>query len=618
MKSLKGRHILVYDIETDSLDTEQAKMKWFGAYSYIDEEYYLIPFEGNEKDIRDLIKRHSILVGFNNKEYDNPIIKNNFDDDDIFEYKVILDLLEMSAPKGGKDYGQYRKNRLAQMGIKLKNFSLKNIIEKLKLDEDGTKGDIDYKIFQKDEWTSEEITEIKKYLEQDVLLTMKLFEWYEEQFYPLKKFLPVKQQMNFLYLKSSLSVLAYNIICNKAKLKPDFGEKVPGRKSYSGGHHLLPREDLTRGNIIEVDFTSAYPHAIMMGNLHSNISKDEEGWDGDGYYNLEGKYDNKKQGKIELALKDIFLERIKAKKAMKEARKKGDEQKARDEDAKNKSFKIVINSEYGLTGNPIFKSIYNRNTASDCTSMVRTWMKKLAKILEVAGFRCLYGFTDSIYVLIPPQLNKDDLMYYVSQFIKEAKANVPFPMDTFDMDIEEEIKMIWFVAKNCYLFVTQDNEVKYKSTLLNTNTPKIVMKLFEEYMKPIIIERLDIPFTQKELEKEIKLILEKEPELAAQEYKVGELNDYKVKTSMQYQISKMYGVGRHFLIPNKKTIGAGKQKNTKRKAGIRHCTFKEFKDKGLTINDIDLKHVLSHLKSFYERNEIKPEDKERQKNLKEV
>jgi hypothetical protein len=174
--TLKNRPILVYDLETDSLNIEEAKIKWFGAYSYLDDQYYLIPWKHNEKDIRNIIARHKIFIGFNNKDYDNPIIKNNFNDDNILDYKVILDLLEISAPKGGKEYGKFRKNKLIQMGIKLKNFTLKNIIEKLKLDDSGTKGDIDYTIFQKDEWTAEEIIEIKIYLKQDIELTRKLFE----------------------------------------------------------------------------------------------------------------------------------------------------------------------------------------------------------------------------------------------------------------------------------------------------------------------------------------------------------------------------------------------------------------------------------------------------------
>lgn len=598
----QGKNILVYDIETDSLKIDEAKLKWFGAYSYLHDQYYLMPYKGNEKDVKKLLKEHKVLIGFNNKEFDNPIIVNNFNEDNVFEYKVILDLLEMSAPKGGREYGKFRKNRLAQMGIKLKNFSLKNIIEALKLNKNiGTKGDIDYKIFQKDTWDQNEIIEIKTYLQQDIDLTKALFEWYEEQFSPLKKFLPQKDQDNFLYLKSSLSVLAYNIICNKAGLKPEFGDKPEVKtKSYAGGHHLEPRWDLVRGNIIEVDFTSAYPHAIMMANLHSLVKDENEpGWTGDGYYHIEGKYNTKEQGKIELALKDIFIERIKAKKA-------GDK-------AKNLSYKIIINSHYGTSGNPVFKAIYNRKTASDCTSMVRTWIKKLAQTLEKYGFTCLYGFTDSIFVLVPPHMNKNHLMYVIEKrFMKEAKDHVPFPMDTFQMEIEEEIKMIWFVAKNCYLFVTQKNEVKYKSTLLNTNTPPAVMKLFEQYMKPIIIEKLDIPFTKKELQDQLRLILEKEPELAAQEYKVTELSEYKVKTSLHYQISLKYGTGRHFLIPNSKNIGVGLSKSTKKKIGIRHCSIEEFKNNNLTINDIDLTHLLSHLKPFYERNEKNEHDVSKQ------
>ena len=36
------RDVLVYDIETDSLDVKTAKIKFFGAYSYINDEYYLL------------------------------------------------------------------------------------------------------------------------------------------------------------------------------------------------------------------------------------------------------------------------------------------------------------------------------------------------------------------------------------------------------------------------------------------------------------------------------------------------------------------------------------------------------------------------------------------------
>jgi len=59
----KMRDVLIYDIETDSLNTDKAKVKWFGAYSYLYDKYYLIPFDREE--IQDILDRHRVLVGFN-------------------------------------------------------------------------------------------------------------------------------------------------------------------------------------------------------------------------------------------------------------------------------------------------------------------------------------------------------------------------------------------------------------------------------------------------------------------------------------------------------------------------------------------------------------------------
>jgi hypothetical protein len=154
MIPLPHKSIALVELETDSLSTDEAKIKWVGIYSYLHDQYYEIPFKGNEKEIKKLIGEHKVIIGFNFKEYDAPILKNNYNDDQMFDYRILIDLLEISAPKGGKEYGKYNKNKLAQMGIKLKNFSLRAISDKLKLSDEG-KGDVDYKIFQKDELTYE-------------------------------------------------------------------------------------------------------------------------------------------------------------------------------------------------------------------------------------------------------------------------------------------------------------------------------------------------------------------------------------------------------------------------------------------------------------------------------
>lgn len=68
--------VLVLDIETNSLDVYDAKLKWFGAYSYIDNKYYLLDYT-QKSDITKLISRHSVIVTFNGNEYDIPILQNN-------------------------------------------------------------------------------------------------------------------------------------------------------------------------------------------------------------------------------------------------------------------------------------------------------------------------------------------------------------------------------------------------------------------------------------------------------------------------------------------------------------------------------------------------------------
>lgn len=572
--------VLIYDIETDSLDTNIAKLKWFGAYSYYTDKYYLINFnDENKKQIDKILNFHKVLVGFNNKAFDNPILENN--GCGIGQYKIIIDLLQISAPKGSAEYNKFFKNKLKQMGVDINQFSLKNIVKILKIDKEN-KGDINYEIFKKIQWNNQEIEEIKKYLKQDVNITKKLFEWYEKQFEPLKEFLNESDKRKYKHITSSFSALAYKIICNKAGIKLEWNkDKNIKRKSFMGGTHVIPRKKKVKGNIVNIDFTSAYPHALMMGNLYSHK---KEGWNGNDYFKIEGTYDDKKMGKIEKALQEIFMLRLKAKR--------------QNDKIKSQAYKICINSQYGLTGNPIFKSLYNPITVSDCTKIVRTWLRIIAKKLDVSGFEILYGFTDNLIVKIPEHLTEDRLMNEVKYFIEEVKSNMPFPLDTFNMELETRMKFIWFVAKNCYLYVTDKNEVKYKSTLLNKNTPKVIMKVFNEYIKPKIVKELDINFTRTELMKQIIKELKKDVSLAGEEYKTKELKYYNVETSLQYQITKKYGAGKHILIPNSKMVGIGKCKGTNKKPPIRYCNLEEYKKNNLKIKDIKLSRLIQHLKPF--------------------
>ncbi len=507
------RDVLIYDIETDGLDIKKAKLKYFGCYSYIDNKYYLLDY--NQKPaIQRLLDRHRVFVGFNNKSYDNKILENN--GYDIGEYSIIIDLWELSAPRGNRGYGEHNKNKLAEMGFThLKNYKLKTVIEVLNLDKIN-KGDIDYNIFQKDKWTKEEIILIEKYTKQDIVLTKKLFEWFESQYDPLKKFLSEKGQRNYKHLNSSAASLGYQIVCHQTGMPVEWDDKTK-RKSFFGAHEIINRKKKYKGNLISIDFASMYPHCITMGNL---FSIEESGWNGGDYFNLKGFIENKTQGKIEIVLRDLLEERLKAKKA-------GDK-------IKSKAYKIIINAIYGLSGSPLFKSMYNEFTPGNTTSMGRTIIKKLAKSLEEDDFEIIYGFTDSVYCVIPEQSNEEELMYVVDKFIEEVKSKVPFPADTFKLDVEKRMKFIWFNARKSYLYVEDNNNLHYTENILNKNTPKVIMKVFNEIIKPRIIKDLDVNFNKKELITSITGFLEKDIELSTEEYKVGSQDSYDYNTNIRY------------------------------------------------------------------------------------
>lgn len=577
MFELKGKNILIVDIETDSLDVKSAKLKWFGAYSFLEDKYYEISCNDKKGKITSLLQRHKNIITFNGNEFDIPIIERNLK---IKMYQNKIDLLTIS------------RQRLPTMGVKVKDYSLRTIAKELKLNE--SKGSIDYTILQKDNWSSEEENTIREYLKQDIKTTKELFEYFNDIFQSTVEMLSKEDVDRLIHIKASPASLSYRAILNNAGIKYEFGDndKQEERQTYEGAHHIEPRENSVKGNIISIDFASMYPHMVIMCNL---LSPKENGWSGNDFIKLQGKYNNINQGKIEQSLNQILLDRLEAKKNKNKP--------------KNMGFKVLINAFYGTLGNNCFKTTYNPTSAGDCTRLARTILKRLAKTLDEYGFKVLYGFTDSVIVLIPEESNKEELIFICNKYIKEVLSKVPFPKETFKLEIDKEMKFIKFFAKNCYLYVTQDNKIENTSTLLNKNTPQIVMKVFKEYITPKIIRTLDCDFTEQELKAQLLEVLKDNPEQAGEEFSVKPLSEYKVKSSLEYQISEKYGPGKYILIPNLAGIGVGKAKGTKKRKGLRYCTYKEFLDSNLTIEDIDINRLVSYIKPFYKK-EIKEIEKQ--------
>ena len=137
--SIKDR-CLVIDIETSSetyngkqIDIHSdynnylsnAKAKWFGAYSYKYQKYYLLNTSNDFSEIRTLLSEHDILIGFNSEEFDFIILQNNNFISREKQYTHI-DCMQILGKNTFKNKSGYNyKNRGELMNYTFKNNSLK-------------------------------------------------------------------------------------------------------------------------------------------------------------------------------------------------------------------------------------------------------------------------------------------------------------------------------------------------------------------------------------------------------------------------------------------------------------------------------------------------------------
>jgi DNA polymerase elongation subunit (family B) len=208
------------------------------------------------------------------------------------------------------------------------------------------------------------------------------------------------------------------------------------------------------------------------------------------------------------------------------------------------------------------------------------------------------------------------------ELIKNIKDSMPFPQITFDADIDATIKHIFFFSgkiedkdsdvemdeddfinkpkgfmKKNYIYVEDDDSITIKNLgIKKKNISALSKKIFWEHLVPRI-KKGQVKFYKTEIDNLMKELLTKDISLTYMRKEVGDLKQYvKSMTGIQAQISKKYGPGIHFLIPNVRNIGVGK--------GIRYCSVDEFKKYKMTIADIDFTNFWKELNYFVKKQEF--------------
>ena len=648
---------LVYDIETSAQYSDgkeinirtnfedylaHAKCKWIGLYSYKYNKYYSLEVSKNIPLIKELFEVHRILVSFNGTDFDFPILINNglIDPEKRYIDVDCMQILGTGTFKNKKGFSY--KNRGTLMDYKFKNNSLKTIAETMKLD--FQKGDIDYKIFKKDSWTDEETLEIKKYLKNDVMATKQMFDKLWDYWLPFTKLLDQKYIKNLSWIRNSIASLIYKSACFIMKTEPTYTDGGSQKKERMGGNVFTPKYEEAK-NVWYIDFTSLYPHIFCMFNLFDETTEKNgrNVWHGNEIFQAKGYYNISEQHILSKAVQEKLLERIMLKK----------------NDPDNPmvyTIKIWLNGLYGIIRSAIFEKVHNENGGWDCCWLGQQLQELTSYMMNEFGFETIGGDTDSLMVVAKDEKynNREYVLECLEKIIAKILHNVPFPVQTYNIDIErfciymlfpfseepvvekdirdqlnKEIidgyeermdgkkKIIydtvlnktvkigrswvkeWTGKKKNYMYIYEENgEKKIKLVglpIMKDNSTRLGIKIYNEILKPKILETNSGKFSKEIVDSHIENYLKNKDILAllCREFKVKPFKTYKRESQIQAQISNGYFNGQDgiiCLIKNYKIGKAGK--------GDKYCSLDEAIEAKLKVSDLDLNQVYNELSPF--------------------
>lgn len=558
---MTNQKILIYDLETSSVDVNVAIPAVMGYYSSEKDEF---GYTTDIAEMCDILANHDVIVGYNHIEYDNKIMTRY--GADFLKYKINVDLMQIIHGKGfGNDLGRKTiiKTEKGILNSYLHSKSLEATSKALGGPEKLV-GEVDYNWFKQDFNTLADDVKDKAlaYLKVDLEATKFVYIFLETYFKDFKDgcvlikgemrpFMTPRQVERKVYLTASVASWTYKVLCNLADIEERYPEGEVERQSYGGGFVATPAREITIGNIYCLDYSSLYPHIMIMNNLYGRVVEGY-GYKGEGVHATIGTYNNKQLSPVCEVLKLLYNQRLEYKK---------------EKDTREYTIKIIINTIYGLLGNPSFASIHDYVAAADCTQLGRQWINCARKHFMELGYDVIYTDTDSIY-LADPFNNRKKLIEAKDAHIAFIKSKVPFPVDTFDMGIEDGITFLAFEKRNGellkkhYMYMRNGKLTVKGMDLVKSTSTRLGQLVFERYIKPSILRSGEYKFTKKQIEAWMEELLREDKRNAAVFYKIKNKDFYAVDTQIHAQIAAKYGEGQYNIVklrgPHAEGIGVGK------------------------------------------------------------
>jgi len=656
------------DIRTNFDDyVKHAKTKWVGIYSYKDKKEYYLEVSVDRQLIEDLFANHNILIGFNNEEFDYPILINNGLIDKS-QYVTQIDCMKVLGDSTYKDRRGFKyKGRGDLMDFDFKKNSLECIAETMKLEFQKSK--IDYKIFYKDEYTEEEKKEIIKYLRNDVMANKGMFDKLWTYWMPFTDLIDWKDVINFSWIRSSIAALVYKSACFCMGVEPTYSEHG-GKKEEMGGRVLQPKYEESN-KVWYVDYASLYPHIMCMFNLFAEADEGtEKAWHGNDMFQVKGYYDVSYKHKLAVEVEKKLKERLDLKAKDKNHPMVG-------------TLKIWLNALYGVLRSPLFEKIHTPNGGWDCCWIGQQIQEFAQRELEKYGFEAIYGDTDSVMIrgTKPYHNDRDFIKTCLKQIIKKISANVPFPIETFDIAIEtfceymlfpfadqelvdektrklitlkfsqknmtekEEQEVDHFIIeeqdkkkviidtktneivkigrswvkermgrKKNYLYLYKDKgELQVKLVGLpikKSGATKLAFKMYEEILEPKILKEKTAKFSKKFVQGHLDSYLKNKEilQLLSREFKIKPYESYrtaKCKKEGKEPTTIYAQISKGYFNKGDGVINLIKNyKIGKAGKGDKYCTVEEAIEAKLTLKDLDLEKVNNELEVFIKYEEL--------------
>jgi DNA polymerase I len=467
-----------------------------------------LPFVELAKDERDMINRFvkkvkeldiDVLVGYNSANFDikyfldrAEALRMNFDLS-RFEGSTRIEshgLVDRVKIGGTVHVDMYLVVRfIAVVGaseniLKLNSYTLKNVYEAMSPDK---KLNVDKKaIYKMWDGTKAELQELASYNLSDVYALQKVYDSFIPIMIELSRVTydvlgdvcvsTTGQLVEFMLMRNS--TMAGELIPNKPS---DQETRLRLRNPIEGAYVKTPEPGIY-SKLALFDFRGLYPSIIISHNIDpsslcTTCTDYHESPTGD-------KFDKSRKSIMPMILKYLVEQRSIVKKAYKKDPSNivlG---------SRSQALKILSNSFYGYLGYSRSRW-YSRECAASVTAWGRQYIKSVMDKAESAGFKVLYGDTDSVVITLGDN-SKDDALKFMQDYNKSLPESMELELEDFysrGVFVGKKIEKGEGGAKKKYALISESGKIKIRGfELVRRDWSKIARETQRKVLEVILKE----------------------------------------------------------------------------------------------------------------------------------